>query len=100
MLPEFVETEIIEDPEQVSSILEGWGLSMSGVLDIRDAAYMRMIDACPLMASNAPGTLAYHYGVLEMRIQFLGENWEIDRRGGIEAISAPTDDRKLYVPEC
>ena len=95
MLPEFVETEIIEDPEQVSRILEGWGLSISGVLATRDAAYTHMVDASPLMASNAPGTLAYHYGVLEMRVQFLGEIWEIDRRGGIEAISTPTDDRKL-----
>lgn len=95
MLPELVETEIIEDPEQVSLILESWGLSISGVLAIRDAAYMQMVDASPLMASNAPGTLAYHYGVLEMRVQFLGKHWEIDRRGGIEAISTPTDDRKL-----
>lgn len=50
-------------------------------------------DASPLMPQNAPGTLAYIYGVQELRQQLLGGEWEVDRTCGIEAVI----NRKLGV---
>jgi hypothetical protein len=84
--PDHIEEIIIDDPEEVRLFLEDNDLSVDGVLSVRDAAYIHLIDTSPLMALNAPGTLAYHYGLLETRVQFLGKVWEISRNGGIEAI--------------
>jgi hypothetical protein len=95
MRPDLIEAEIIDGVEQVSFLLESWGLSKAGILAVRDASQTQFVDASPLMALNAPGTLAYHYGILEMRVQFIGKLWEIDRHGGIEAISTASKDRKL-----
>lgn len=86
MRPDHIEETIIDDPEEVRLFLEGNDLSVDGVLFVRDAAHIHMVDTSPLMALNAPGTLAYHYGLLETRVQFLGKGWEISRKGGIEAI--------------
>ncbi|MBW7852450.1 MAG: hypothetical protein H3C38_18290 [Rhodospirillales bacterium] len=86
MRPEHVEPTILDDPDEVDRFLEANHLTRQGILAIRDAAYVQMVDCSPLMAANAPGTLAYHYGVLETRAQFLGEHWELSREGGIEAI--------------
>lgn len=86
MRPEPIEPVILEDPDEVALFLEANHLTREGILAVRDVAYVQMIDSSPLMAANAPGTLAYHYGVLEMRVQFLGENWEFSREGGIEAV--------------
>jgi hypothetical protein len=95
MTPEPIESEIINDPDKVSLLLEEWGLSTKGILAVRDAAHAQLVDASPLMATNAPGSLAYHYGVFEMRVQFLGKKWHIDRSGGIEAITNVKGDRKV-----
>lgn len=95
MRPELVETNIIDDPEEVFRYLEANNLTKKGVLAVRDAAYMQMIDCSPLMAANAPGTLAYHYGLLEMRVQFLGDHWEFYREAGIEAVFNPKLNAKL-----
>lgn len=86
MRPDHIEETIIDDPEEVSLFLEANDLSVDGVLLVRDAAHIHLVDTSPLMALNAAGTLAYHYGVLETRVQFLGKKWEIIRGGGIEAI--------------
>lgn len=95
MRPEAVEPIIIDDPDEVANFLEAHHLTREGLLAIRDAAYVQMVDCSPLMAANAPGTLAYHYGVLEMRVQFLGEHWEFSREGGIEAIFNPKLNTKI-----
>lgn len=95
MRPELVETRIIDDPADVASFLEANDLTARGIVAVRDAAYMQMVDCSPLMAANAPGSLAYHYGVLEMRVQFLGDHWELCREGGIEAIFNPKRNTKI-----
>ena len=43
-------------------------------------------DASPLMPQNAPGTLAYIFGVQELRQQIVSNDWEVDRTCGIEAV--------------
>ncbi len=95
MRPDHVEETIIDGPEEVRLFLEGNDLHISGILSVRDAAHVHLVDTSPLMARNAPGSLAYHYGVLETRLQFLGKNWEISRDGGFEAIFNPEKKIKL-----
>ncbi|WP_275789899.1 hypothetical protein [Pararhizobium gei] len=95
MLPEFVETTIIDGPDEVRAFLQTMNLSVNGVLAIRDIAYVHLTDTSPLMARNAAGTLAYHYGLGEMRVQFLGKHWEICVEGGIEAIEDPSRNVRL-----
>lgn len=90
-----LEETVINDPEEVRIFLEEINLSVEGVLLIRDAAYVHLVDSSPLMALNAPGSLAYHYGVFENRVQFLGEHWEVSRIRGIEAIFNPGKQIKL-----
>lgn len=95
MRPDHIEEIIIDDPEEVRLFLEGNDLSVKSTLFVRDAAHIHMVDTSPLMALNAPGTLAYHYGLLETRVQFLGKKWEISRKSGIEAIFNPGKKIKL-----
>ncbi|WP_107987675.1 hypothetical protein [Breoghania corrubedonensis] len=95
MRPELVEGRILDDPDEVASFLTENNLTREGILAVRDAAYVQRIDCSPLMAVNAPGTFAYHYGVLEMRVQFLGQYWDISREGGIEAIINPQKNTKI-----
>lgn len=87
MRSDYSETKVAREAGQVAVLLSDLNLSVDGILAIRDAAHSHRQDASPLMALNAPGSLAYHYGVLELRQQFLGEHWEIDRIAGVEGIS-------------
>lgn len=95
MHPNHVEETIIDNPEEVRLFLEKMNITIDGVLFVRDAARVHLLDTSPLMALNAPGTLAYHYGVLETRVQFMGDHWEISRSGGFEAIFNPEKKIKL-----
>ena len=90
-----IDTLIIDKPEEVDSFLRSLNLTRSGVLAIRDVAYGHFIDCSPLMAKNAPGTFAYHYGVLELRVQFIGDDWEMISDGGIEGIISPDRSTKV-----
>ena len=90
-----VDALIIDSPDDVDAFLQSNNLTRSGVLAIRDAAYGQFIDCSPLMAKNAPGTLAYHFGVLELRVQFLGDCWETISDGGIEGIISPDKSIKI-----
>ena len=47
------------------------------------------------MAANAPGTFAYHFGVLELRVQLIGDHWEICRDGGIKSVISPDKSMKV-----
>lgn len=95
MLPQLVETAIIEDPDRVKSHLEDIGLSWRKILEVRDAAYVHLVDTSPLMPINAPGTLAYHFGVRKMREAFCGKEWELDRSGGVESIVNASETTKV-----
>lgn len=95
MQPKYIETEIIADPVEVENVLADFNLTVSGILSVRDAARSHFLDAGPLMAINAPGTLAYHYGIQEIRVQFLGKHYKVDRSGGVEAIVSHDGLRKI-----
>jgi len=92
---EFVETEIVDDPAAVAAALKDIGLSVAGVLAVRDIALARFRDVGPFMPANAAGTMAYHHGVEAMRMQFVGDHYRMDRTGGIESIISQDGKRKV-----
>jgi hypothetical protein len=79
-------TAIIENPVEASRRLADFGLTMEQILAVRDSARAAFEDASPLMPQNAPGTLAYIYGVGALRSQILDGEWVIDRTLGVEAV--------------
>jgi len=52
-------------------------------------------NATGLHPSNAAGTFSYHHGVAAIRREYLGDDWEIDRSDGIEAIRSDTSGVKV-----
>lgn len=76
----------ITQPENAARRLADFGLTCAQFLAIRDAARAAADDASPLMPQNAPGTLAYIFGVEAMRGQLLDVDWQMDRTLGVEAV--------------
>ncbi|UFI04664.1 hypothetical protein [Roseibium aggregatum] len=79
-------TAIINSPSDVERRLADFELTIDQILAIRDSARAAADDASPLMPLNAPGTLAYIYGVEALRAQILDKNWVLDRTLGVEAV--------------
>ena len=79
-------TAILEKHDDVDKRLSDFGLTVGQVEAIAVAARTWANDSSPLMPLNAPGTLAYIYGVQELRRQLLGGDWQLDRACGIEAV--------------
>jgi hypothetical protein len=77
---------VIEKRSDVDARLADFGLTIDQFTAIANSARAWANDASPLMPLNAPGTLAYIYGVQELRAQVLGGDWTIDRASGIEAV--------------
>jgi len=84
-VPSF-KTSIVEREIDVERRLQDWGLSRDQFIDVAKAARMWADDASPLMPLNAPGTLAYIFGVQELRHQLVDDKWHVDRTHGIEAV--------------
>lgn len=79
-------TAVIDNPMDARRRLADFDLTLEQILAVRDSARAASDDASPLMPQNAPGTLAYIYGVGALRAQVLGEDWVIDRTLGVEAV--------------
>ncbi|AWW75169.1 hypothetical protein CD351_12095 [Erythrobacter sp. KY5] len=79
-------TQIIETEQEVDARLHDFGLVRGQILAIADVAKAQAEDASPLMPKNAPGTLAYVYGVNELRNQLLDGIWSVDRTQNIESV--------------
>lgn len=88
-MPPWIETRLIHD-DDVDRRLAEIGLTRSGLLRVVAVANTERKNATDLYPLNAPGTFAYHHGVAELRRQFLGSGWKIDRSGGIETIQNDT----------
>jgi hypothetical protein len=84
-MPHFA-TQIIQGDPAVEMRLADFGLVKAQLLAIAATARTWAADASPLMPSNAPGTLAYIYGVNELRNQLLDGSWQVDRTCGVEAV--------------
>ena len=84
-MPSFT-TALVQGESNVASRLADFGLVPAQLLAVGVTARTWADDASPLMPINAPGTLAYMYGVGELRQQLLDGLWTVDRTCGIEAV--------------
>lgn len=79
-------TAILDVPDEVDQRLADWGLVRQQFTAIARTAKSWADDASPLMPLNAPGTLAYIFGVAELRRQLVDDAWRVERKGGIEVV--------------
>lgn len=79
-------TVIINSEVEVERRLADLSLTVEQIRAVGQVARSRHDDASPLMPMNAPGSLAYIYGVEEMRHQIINEDWKPDRKLGVEAV--------------
>lgn len=79
-------TVVVDGGIEVSRRLEDFSISIEQLTAVGRVARIWADDASPLMPNNAPGTLAYIYGVSELRHQLLDGVWEVDRTCGVEAV--------------
>lgn len=84
-MPAFVPA-VIQGDASVELRLRDFGVTTGQLKAVGSVARMYADDASPLMPINAPGTLAYMYGVRELRQQLLDGTWKVDRSCGIEAV--------------
>lgn len=78
--------KIVEGRRNVADRLAEFGLVPEQLMAVAKVARAWSDDASPLMPANAPGTLAYIYGVQELRQQVVGRDWFVDRTQGVEAV--------------
>lgn len=93
-MPSFA-TAIVQGEASVEARLADFGMVPAQLLAVGTMARAWADDASPLMPINAPGTLAYIYGVRELRQQLLDGAWTVDRTCGIEAVI--NRDRRLRI---
>ncbi|MFK5977766.1 MAG: hypothetical protein QM488_02635 [Rhizobiaceae bacterium] len=77
---------IVSGEIDVEGRLADLELTTDQIISIGRVARSRHDDASPLMPMNAPGSLAYIYGVEEMRNQIIDADWVADREMGVEAV--------------
>lgn len=93
-MPAFA-TAIVQGDPHVADRLADFGLVPEQLLAVGVTARAWADDASPLMPVNAPGTLAYIHGVMELRQQLLDGFWTVDRTCGIEAVV--NRDRRIRI---
>ena len=81
-----IETRILRDEWDVDSRLAELGAARAPLLRVRDRAYASAADATPNHPANAAGTFSYQNGTFGLREEFVGDEWEVDREDGVEAI--------------
>lgn len=79
-------TIIIDGEVEVRSRLADFDLTFDQIIAIAEAARYWATNASPLMPQNAPGTLAYIFGVEELRRNLIDDQWIVDRTCGVEAV--------------
>ena len=84
-MPSF-SAKIVDNEILVEERLLDFGLVPDQIIAVANIARNWATDASPLMPTNAPGTLAYIYGVNELRNQILNDAWKVDRTCGVEAV--------------
>lgn len=82
-------TILVTEPDAVDLRLRELGLSRSGLLNVRTAALADAANATGFHCANAAGTYKYQTGSWGLRQFFVGDDWEIDRSAGVEAIFNP-----------
>ena len=79
----------------VDDRLRELGTTRQQLMAVRDAALAAASEATPFFPANAAGTFAYFYGTQQVREQFVGEDWRIDRTDGVETVVNETLNVKL-----
>ena len=87
----WVETKVLNEPWDVDRRVDEMGLKKEGLINAVQAARTASGNATALHPSNAAGTYGYHEGVAALRQEFIGDEWVIDRKDGVETIR---NDRK------
>ena len=87
----WIETRLLDEPWDVDRRITELGLTKDGLVNAVQAARTASGNATALHPSNAAGTFGYHEGVAALRQEFIGEEWVIDRKDGVETIR---NDRK------
>ena len=82
----WIETRLLEEPWDVDRRVTELGLTREGLVNAVQAARTASGNATALHPSNAAGTFGYHEGVAALRQEFVGEEWVIDRKDGVETI--------------
>lgn len=83
---ERVETTILKEAWDVGRRLSELDLDRKGLLSVMQTALSAAGDATPFHCSNSAGTFAYHYGTYALRNIYVGDEWEVERSDGVEAI--------------
>ena len=94
----WVETKILGEPWDVDRRIAEMGLSMDGLTNSVRAARTASGNATALHPSNAAGTFGYHEGVASLRQEFIGDEWVIDRKDGVDTIR--NDQKGLKIGFC
>ncbi|WP_126719622.1 hypothetical protein [Sphingomonas ginkgonis] len=80
------EQTLRSDFDDVEERVKSLALTVSGLRRVRDVAMAERANVTLLHAANAAGAFAYQYGVWALREEFIGEDWTLERPGGVEAI--------------
>lgn len=93
-VPEYVE-QIIWQKEDATAKLRSMGLDRDKLIRVGAVAIGQANNVTQNFATNAWGSISYHFGLAELRNQFLGPIWKIDRSENIESIVDETNMRKV-----
>lgn len=93
-MPDYIE-QIIWQKEDAPAKLRSMGLDRDKLIRVGAVAIGQANNVTPNFATNAWGTLAHHYGLAELRNQFVGPTWKIDRSENIESIIDEANMRKV-----
>lgn len=94
----WVETKVLDEPWDVDRRIAEMGLSKEGLVNAVRAARTASGNATALHPSNAAGTFGYHEGVASLRQEFIGKEWIIGRKDGVETIR--NDQKGLKIGFC
>ena len=93
---EYVE-QIIWDKEEAPAKLKAMDLDADKLIRVAAVAVGQANNVTRYFATNAWGALAYHFGIAELRSQFVGPVWSIDRSEGIESmVNEPKNLKVIY----
>jgi hypothetical protein len=95
---EFIASRVLRELWDVDRRLSELKLDRKRLLSVRDVAMNASANATPFHPANAAGTFAYQDGSWALRDQFAGNEWAMDRDGGVEAIKC--DALKVRVAFC
>lgn len=90
----YVAQKVWEEAEADARIQE-IGLDRNALIRVAAVAIGQANNVTRNFARNAWGTFAYHYGIAELRNQFVGSTWATNVADGIESIVDEASKRKV-----